>query len=158
MKVCKILNMHSVEYLVVGGTAVALHGYFRQSHDSSGQLMEKHDLDFWYNPTYDNYFKLLNALEELGLDVNEFRDEVAPNPQKSFFRLEQENFKMDFLPELLGLPRFRSSFNNRIVSKTYDIEVPYISYDDLIASKQALSRSKDIEDIDELGLRRNKPE
>jgi hypothetical protein len=51
--------MHSVEYLVVGGTAVALHGYFRQSHDPSGQLMEKHDLDFWYNPTYDNYFKLL---------------------------------------------------------------------------------------------------
>jgi len=40
LKVCKILNMHSVEYLVVGGTAVALHGYFRQSHDASGHLME----------------------------------------------------------------------------------------------------------------------
>jgi hypothetical protein len=65
---------------------------------------------------------------------------------------------MDFLPELLGLPRFRSSFNNRIVSKTYDIEVPYISYNDLIKSKQALSRSKDIEDIDELRSRKDKPE
>jgi hypothetical protein len=95
--------MHSVEYLVVGGTAVALHGYLRQSHDTSGHLMEKHDLDFWYNPTYDNYFKLLDSLEELGLDVTEFRDEIAPNPKKSFFKLEQENFKMDFLPELLGL-------------------------------------------------------
>ena len=47
LKVCKILNMHAVEYLVVGGTAVALHGYLRQSHDTSGHLMEKHDLDFW---------------------------------------------------------------------------------------------------------------
>jgi len=64
----------------------------------------------------------------------------------------------NFLPELLGLSRFRSSFNNRIVSKIYDTEVAYISYDDLIQSKQALARSKDIEDIDELKLRRDKPE
>lgn len=150
--------MHSVEYLVVGGTAVALHGYLRQSHDTSGHLMEKHDLDFWYNPTYDNYFKLLDSLEELGLDVTEFRDEIAPNPKKSFFKLEQENFKMDFLPELLGLSRFRSSFDNRIISKIHDVEVPYINYNDLIESKSALSRAKDIEDIDQLKLRRNNPE
>ena len=140
--------MHSVEYLVVGGTAVALHGYFRRSHDQSGRLIEKHDLDFWYNPTYENYFKLLNALEELGLDVTEFKEEVAPNPKKSFFRLEQEDFKMDFLPELPGLSRFRSSFNNRIVSNIQEIEVPYINYDELIESKRALARSQDIDDIE----------
>ena len=150
--------MHSVEYLVVGGTAVALHGYFRQSHDPSGRLMEKHDLDFWYNPTYNNYFKLLDALGEMGLDVTEFRDEIAPDPKKSFFRLEQENFKLDFLPELLGLSRFRLSFDRRIISKIHDVEVPYINYNDLIESKLALGRLKDIEDIDQLKLRRNNPE
>lgn len=155
LKVCKILNTHSVEYLMVGGTAVALHGYFRLSHDPSGALMEKHDLDFWYNPTYDNYFRLLNALEELGVDVTEFKHETNPNPRKSFFKLEEENFKMDFLPELLGLSKFRSSFDNRIIAKIRDIEVPYISYDDLIESKSALSRSKDIEDINQLKSRRN---
>ena len=40
LNVCKILNNHSVEYLIVGGTAVALHGYYRQSHTSSGRLAE----------------------------------------------------------------------------------------------------------------------
>ena len=85
---------------MVGGTAVALHGYFRQSHDPSGQLMGKHDLDFWYNPTY----------------------------------------------------------VNRLISKIFDVEVPYINYDDLIKSKVALGRAKDIEDIDQLKLRRNNPE
>ena len=150
--------MHSVEYLVVGGTAVALHGFFRQSHDPSERLMEKHDLDFWYNPTYDNYFKVLDALEELGQDVTEFRAEVAPNPKKSFFRLEQEDFTIDFLPELPGLSRFRSSFDNRIISTIYEIEVPYINYDDLIESKLALARLKDLEDIEQLKLRRNNPE
>ena len=31
LKVCNALSKHSVEYLSVGGTAVALHGYFRWS-------------------------------------------------------------------------------------------------------------------------------
>lgn len=158
LKVCKILNDHSIEYLLVGGTAVGFHGYFRLSHNSSGNLMEKHDLDFWYNPTYGNYFKLLDALEVLGLDVAEFRNEVAPNPMKSFFKLEEENFKIDFLPAVPGLSKFRLSCENRIISNIQGVEVPYINYGDLIASKLALGRSKDIDDIDQLKLSRNDPE
>jgi len=110
LHVCRILNTHSVEYLIVGGTAVALHGYYRQSHTSSGSLAEKHDLDFWYNSTYDNYFRLLNALEDLDQDVAEFKAEATPNPKKSFFRIEFDKFTIDFLPELPGLSKFRSSF------------------------------------------------
>jgi len=82
--ICKALNKHSVQYLIVGGTAVALHGYFRPSLNESGLPAEKPDLDFWYNPAYDNYFRLLNALEELGEDVSEFKAEIAPNPRRSF--------------------------------------------------------------------------
>jgi len=65
LDVCKSLNKHAVQYLVVGGTAVAFHGYFRWSHNSSGEISDKFDLDIWYNPTYDNYYRLLNSLEEL---------------------------------------------------------------------------------------------
>ena len=156
--ICKTLNNCSVEYLIVGGTAVALHGYYRQSYDPSGHLMGKHDLDFWYNPTYDNYFRLLDALEALGQDVTEFRGEISPDPNKSFFRIERENFQLDLLPEILGLSKFRASFNNGIVSQISGIEVRYINYDELIESKKVLSRTKDLEDIEQLKLLRNKPE
>ena len=54
LRVCEKLNQHAVEYLIVGGAAVALHGFFRQSYDSSGLPTEKPDLDFWYNSTYDS--------------------------------------------------------------------------------------------------------
>jgi hypothetical protein len=158
LEVCQTLNAHSVEYLIVGGTAVALHGYYRLSHDPSGKSMEKPDLDFWYNPTYDNYYSLLDALEELGLDVTEFRDEISPNPKKSFFRFEQESFKMDFLPEILGLSRFRTSFNNGILLTIRHVEVRYLNYDDLIQTKKALSRKQDIEDIDQLKSRKDNPD
>lgn len=36
LHVCKVLNKHSVEYLLIGGTAVALHGYYRLSRQTSG--------------------------------------------------------------------------------------------------------------------------
>jgi hypothetical protein len=150
LSVCKILNTHSVEYLIVGGTAVALHGYFRMSQDAAGNPTEKHDLDFWYNPTYDNYFKLLKALSDLGLDVSAFQEETAPNPKKSFFKLETDRFTLDLLPEIPGLTRFRDSFNERELSVLNEIEIPFISYQDLIRNKETLRRPKDINDINEL--------
>ena len=51
LHVCEVLNRYTVQYLIVGGTAVALHGYFRHSTNSAGVINEKPDLDFWYNPT-----------------------------------------------------------------------------------------------------------
>ena len=90
LAVCSILNKHEVEYLVVGGSAVILHGYFRHSTNAAGVVADNPDLDFWYNPTYSNYFKILKVLKELGQDVTKFENEQSPNPQKSFFRYEFE--------------------------------------------------------------------
>jgi hypothetical protein len=50
--ICQILNEHAIEYLVIGGAAVALHGHERLSKDPSGKDTNVDDLDFWYNPTY----------------------------------------------------------------------------------------------------------
>src|SRR5689334_9036422 len=100
LSVCRALNKFSVEYMIVGGTAVALHGYYRPSLTEIGEIAEKPDLDFWYNPTFDNYFKLLDALEDLGQDVKRFKEEQAPDPKQSFFRYEFDKFTLDFLPEL----------------------------------------------------------
>jgi hypothetical protein len=158
LHVCTVLNKHSVEYLLVGGTAVALHGYYRLSRQTSGEVTEKHDLDFWYNSSYNNYFRLLDALEELGQDISRFKAEKSPNPKKSFFRLEYDKFTVDFLPELPGLLRFRYSYSKCEVSKIGEIEIPFISYADLIANKETQGRAKDIEDIEQLKLRRNDTE
>lgn len=94
LTVCRTLNKFSVEYIVVGGTAVALHGYYRHSMNVAGEIAEKPDLDFWYNPTYDNYFRLLNALEELGQDVTQFKEEQTPNPKKSFLGMNLKSLRL----------------------------------------------------------------
>ena len=46
LRVCAVLNKHSVQYMIVGGTAVALHGYFRPSINLAGSPAEKLILTF----------------------------------------------------------------------------------------------------------------
>ncbi|MBO2010156.1 nucleotidyl transferase AbiEii/AbiGii toxin family protein [Hymenobacter negativus] len=150
LTVCGILNKQDVEYLIVGGTAVALHGYYRQSMNAAGVVAEKPDLDFWYNPTYSNYFRVLKTLEELGQDVNKFKQEQSPNPRKSFFKYEFEQFTLDLLPELRAPLKFGVSFNKREIITIREVDIPFISFDDLIVDKEANARPKDIMDIEEL--------
>jgi len=148
--ICGIFNKHSVEFMIVGGTAVALHGHFRRSTTLKGEVVDKPDLDFWYNPTYDNYFNLLNALEELGIDVTRFREEQAPDPKNSFFRFEFEDYTLDLLPNIKALLKFRVSFAKKQVIQSEGVEISFISFEDLIEDKQSLGRPKDIEDVKEL--------
>lgn len=129
---------------------MALHGYFRPSTSSDGTYTDKADLDFWYNPTYDNYYRLLDALEVLGQDVSAFREEQTPNPKKSFFRYDFDKFTLDLLPELKSDLTFKASFIKRETSYLNEIAIPFLGYDDLIADKEINSRPKDIIDLEQL--------
>ena len=61
ISICQILNNRSVQYLVVGGAAVSAHGFYRPTTDREGNVLDKPDFDFLFNPHYLNYRKLLNA-------------------------------------------------------------------------------------------------
>ena len=49
---CATQNKLKEKYVIVGGTAVALYGYYRPSMTATGELGVKPDLDIWYNTTY----------------------------------------------------------------------------------------------------------
>jgi hypothetical protein len=150
LSVCEILNKQNVEYLIVGGIAVALHGYFRRSINAWGIFTDKPDLDFWYNPTYENYYKLLNALTDLGQDVQEFKNEQTPKPRKSFFKFERDDFTLDFLPELKAPLKFRSSYENKATANLNGVDINFIGFNDLLLDKEATARPKDLNDIEQL--------
>jgi predicted nucleotidyltransferase len=150
LEVCAALQKNKVQYLVIGGTAVGFYGYNRMSTQMDGTASEKEDLDFWYNPTYTNYFNLLFALKDLGKDVDVFINEQTPNPRKSFFKFEFEKFTLDFLPIVNGLEFFRVCYENRKISIVDNIEISIISKEDLIISKLETARKKDFDDIKKL--------
>ena len=150
LHVCKSLNNFSVKYLIVGGSSVSLHGYVRMSKNEQNEVAEKVDLDFLYEPTYENYFNLLKALEELDINIDQLKKEKSPNPRKSFLKFNSKYFKLDLLPEIKGLAKFNDSFKNRQEFSVQDILISTLNYDDLIKSKYALHRPKDLIDIIEL--------
>jgi hypothetical protein len=55
----RLLNEHDVKYLVVGGYAVAHHGYPRTTGD----------LDLWVERAEDNATRIVTAVREFGFDV-----------------------------------------------------------------------------------------
>ena len=49
LTVCRSLEKYKVDYMLIGGTAVALNGYYRISINIKGEMAEKPDIDMWYN-------------------------------------------------------------------------------------------------------------
>lgn len=59
------LNHYEVEYVLVGGYSVILHGYTRTTGD----------LDVWVNPTAMNFKKLHQACFEFGLSLDDLTED-----------------------------------------------------------------------------------
>lgn len=148
--VCGTFNRNSVEYMLVGGTAVALHGYYRRTTAANGEVVDKPDLDFWYNPSPENYFRLLNAVEELGKDVTKHRNVTVIDPRKAFLKFPFEDYTLDLLPNVKAPLKFGPSFARRQVFDSEGVEISFISLEDLIQDKEISPRPKDIDDIEHL--------
>ncbi len=150
LTVCDLLEKHEVQYIIVGGAAVALNGYYRHSMNVDGTLSSKPDIDVWYNPTYTNYFNLLKVIEDLGQDVTAFRNEQAPNPSKSFFKLDFTDFSFDLLPSVKAEISFFESSQRKETVEVNNTKIHFMCYQDLITDKLAGARKKDLEDIEQL--------
>lgn len=150
LTICRLLEKYNVQYMFIGGTAVALNGFYRLSLNNEGEPMEKPDIDIWLNPTYENYFNILKVMEELGHDIAEFKNEKSPNPRKSFFKLDFDNFTLNILPEIKAAIKFIDAFKRIELVELKGIQINVINYIDLIEDKKATARKKDLEDIVQL--------
>lgn len=156
LNLCFVLESKKVEYIIVGGTAVALHGYFRHSVTLSGEITNKPDIDIWFNPTYKNYINLLNVLESFEINVFDLKNEININPKKSFFRIELTNFTLDLIPEIKAKIKFSDAFKRKQTLVARNITINYLGIDDLIKDKQFTARKKDIDDLNHLNNLRDK--
>ena len=59
----KLLNAHSVRYVVIGATAFPVHGYARATLD----------IDIFIEATPENVQNTKEALQEFGYDLQDFR-------------------------------------------------------------------------------------
>ena len=88
------LNNCHVEYILVGGYSVILHGYSRTTGD----------LDLWINKTRENYFHLVDAFTTFGMPVFDMTEEnFLKNPDLNVFTFGRPPRSIDIMTFVLPL-------------------------------------------------------
>ncbi len=146
------LTRHKVDYLLIGGLAVSLHGVERSTMDV--------DITVALNP--DNLVSLIAAANELKLSP------VLPVPLEALGDIEllrkwhaERNLEAFALrtPELAGVTldvllfppvEFTGMARRAVVFNVANTPIRVVSIDDLIALKQAVGRPIDLSDIEHL--------
>ena len=138
----ELLKIHDVNYLLVGGYAVILHGYGR----STG------DLDLWIDQTSENCNKLRKVYFDFGAPI--FSEEEFNNEKIDVWSIGVEPRKIEILTKVTGL-NFNESLKNCNWLELEKIKVPYIDFDDLIKNKLATGRYKDLADVEQLNRKKD---
>jgi predicted nucleotidyltransferase len=135
----RLLNDFDVEYLVVGGYAMAFHGKPRYTGD----------LDIWINISAINADKLVNVINEfgfggLGFSSKDFLKENLIN------QIGYPPLRIDVLTTIDGVS-FEEAYKEKLeIDIDVDLKIKFISLSHLIQNKKASGRKIDIADIAEL--------
>lgn len=134
----ELLNSNGVEYLVVGGYALAAHGHPRYTGD----------IDFWVSIAPANITALLRALGAFGFGTLGLKaaDFAQPN---AVIQLGHPPRRIDLLTAIDGV-EFVDCYGRRFPVEIDGLTLPFISLDDFKTNKRATGRLKDLADLHSL--------
>jgi hypothetical protein len=131
----ELLLSHGVGFAVIGGYAVAAHG--RPQYTG--------DIDFFVRKSVANARRIVSALHEFFGPLPEIKEEnFLADDLMSQFGLEP--LRIDFLVHIKGVD-FDTVWNNRVIIRHADVDIPFISLTDLLQNKRATARGKDLIDL-----------
>ncbi len=135
---------HDVHYLIIGGIAAVLHGVPRATFD----------LDVLVEATEDNVAKLLRALEDAGFGTAALVDphEVLSNEITIF----KDRVRIDVFTSVPGIG-FHEAWARRETKSFQGQDLFVTSKLDLVRSKRAAGRDRDLEDVRLLELDPDQP-
>jgi hypothetical protein len=133
-----LLNSTGVEFVVVGGHAVAFHGHPRLTGD----------IDILLRPTPDNAARVLRALNDFGFGNLDLRP-ADFTTQEKIVQLGRPPNRIDLLTSISAVP-FDEAWLTRVSGKLGDHQVNFLGWDALIRNKTASNRDKDRLDVKKL--------
>jgi len=129
------LNTHNVQYLIVGGYAIAFHSRPRFTDD----------IDIWIKASQENAVNVLHVLESFGFPTEGITPDDLSTHEK-ILQLGLPPQRIDILTSIDGVD-FPDAWNNRIDGRFADIPVFILSLEDLMKNKIASARDKDLADL-----------
>ena len=133
-----LLNSTRVNYLLVGGHAVAFHGYPRFTGD----------IDFFVEISPENAARLDQVLRECGFGGIGIRREDFLQPG-TVVQLGRPPNRIDLLTSIDGVT-FSEAWLNRIPAELDGLPVNVLGKADLLRNKQACGRPQDLADAAQL--------
>ena len=134
-----LLNEHEVEYLIVGGYALAFHGAPRFTGD----------IDVFVRPDPENAERILSALAEFGFEFSDLDIEDFQSPDK-VIQLGVPPVRVDLITSISGVS-WEQAQAHREPGVFGDVPVSYIGKSDFVTNKRASARKKDLADLEALG-------
>jgi hypothetical protein len=134
----RLLNATRVDYLLVGGYAVGLHGYPRATVD----------LDVWVRAAPDNAERIVQALRAFGFDLPALEPQLFLDPRR-IVRFGTPPFRIEVMTSIDGVD-YDTCRRRASVFEVDGVSIPVISLDDLKTNKRAAGRNKDLADLDNL--------
>lgn len=131
----KLLSDHDVRYLLIGGHAVAYHGYVRSTAD----------MDLWVPMERENAERLVEAMREFGFDLPDLGPELFLNKEK-LVRMGLPPMRIEIMTDIPGV-EFEHSYRNRKPAVVDGTRIEVIGLEDLKANKRATGRHKDLDDL-----------
>lgn len=144
-KILEVLAAHEVRFVVIGGVAAIFHA----------SPYATFDLDICPSPDDDNLQRLSEALTELEAKMR-FTDEpdpvrvdLSPRQLRSapFYNLETKWGRLDIVHQPAGTGGFLDLNRGAQQVRLGDVEIAIASRTDVLLSKEALYRDKDIPTI-----------
>jgi hypothetical protein len=124
-----------VEYLRVGGYAVAFHAEPRATKD----------IDLWIGGSASNIERLVRAVASFGAPPH-ILDALRSQSAEEFVFMGVPPLRVDFLRSIQGVD-FESAHARRIDTDWDGVKVSVMGRADLIASKRAAGRPQDLVDV-----------
>ena len=134
----KLLNSCGVEYLIVGGYAVGIHGYPRATGD----------MDIWIAVDASNARKAATVLREFGMPEELITDDLFLEIDK-VIRMGVPPVRIEVITGASGV-NFSECYSRREVVEIDGVQVNFICLEDLKVNKKASGRHKDLEDLEHL--------
>lgn len=135
----ELFNKHMVEYVIVGGYALAFHGAPRVTGD----------IDLFVRPRTDNAERILAALNEFGFGSLDLSVEELTKPGM-VIQLGVPPVRVDIITRVSGVS-WEKADADKVPGRYGQTPVHFISRDDFIANKKATGRLKDAADLEALG-------
>jgi len=133
------LSEESVEYLLVGAYALAVHGHPRATGD----------IDIWVRPTPENAGRVLRAVARFGAPLRDLSAADLSTPG-TVFQIGVPPRRIDLMTSIDAV-EFDAAWTGRLQARVGDRDVPVIGKSDLVRNKRATGRPQDLADVAALG-------